>query len=398
MQQKTTSTWIRIWRTLALAGGALASGQAAGQVASDHSIALAPFLAARDMGEIDLGNALTVQAPKDRLWTSGVVGKIRPAFFSISAASRGLDPITRGLRVSYNPILKQPLAFASCGVDGACDALQVDGASSLSVSHEGMIWEVRASGSPCDGSYTCEFTLPAWSLEKRRQARLGPWRSFPLVATVLDHARGSTIFDAQSGAEWLTVSWKVSDGPSSGLGALTGATLSSEGNLSLMYEGGGLLLDFTTDRMFLATRDGVYLGDAGFSVGSGASGGPQWQELAFSEGEGRGKLLALSGDYVVWQDQLAEWSARMSPPSKIVGKFFAVPGHVTSAAIVEDPAGAVVDAEVEGGGQTNRWRYSRSTRRFGEMSDAAAGEAHDAVFVESTAINSSELKVSVLRQ
>jgi hypothetical protein len=364
---------------LGLAFSLLTSHIGFAQVASEHRIPLANFLVESDIAKEDLGNAVTIKAPEESQWISGIVGKIRPAFFSIAPNSRGQERIARSLKVSFNPIFLQPMSFAACDADGDCRTLSASAAgSSLTFSHEGVSWEVSSPDSPCH-TYVCSFTIPAWSLEMRRQKGVNGWKSFPALATILDHPTGITIFDSRNGSKWASFLLKASSGPGSNLGKLLDASLSDGGLLNLKYESGALLLDFQTDRIFAIAENGVFFANEGLGLAQESQSQITWQELAFAQG--RGKVLVANQELIIWEDRAVRWSARSQGIRKSNGTNIELPGIPSTGEANRTLLGSVVDILVTEDSRITQWRYNPVKNAFEEIrsEQVKSGETYSLV-------------------
>ena len=350
---------------LGLACSTLPSHMGSAQVASEHRIPLANFLVDNSIAREDLGNAVTVKVPENSQWISGIVGNIRPAFFSIAPTSRSQERIARSLKVSFNPIFLQPMSFAACDSDGDCRPLSASGAgNSLTFSHEGMSWEVSAPDSPCH-TYVCSFTIPAWSLEMRRQKGVNGWKSFPALATILDHPTGITIFDPRNESKWASFLLKASSGPASKLGKLLDASLSDGGLLNLKYESGALLLDFQTDRIFAIAENGVFFASEGLGLAQESQSQITWHELTFVQG--RGKVLVANEDLIIWEDRAVKWSARAQGIRKSNGTSIELPGIPSAGEANRTLLGSVVDILVNDENSVTHWRFNAVTNAFEEV-------------------------------
>lgn len=341
--------------------------QAQGQVASDYRIPLTDYLNAHDLNPSELGGVVSLNAPADMQWTNGITGNVRQAYFTLNPVSRGQERINRSVRITYNPIYVQPLVFESCSPDGDCQTLAVSSSGrSLVFSHEGTLWEVRSPGSPCKDTYTCSFSVPAWSLEMRRQGGVNGWKSFPATATLLDQPRGLSIFDARTGKEWASFPFKSFHGPTANLGAFKEASLSDSGTLNLTYQRASLLLDFATDRIFVVTAANVYVANESLGLGQDQSLDLTWQELQFVSGTG--KVIVANSDLIIWEDRAAAWNARASHVAKISGTPVDLPGSPVYGETRRTLIGTSVDLLTKADNRVTHYRFEPLLRKFDEIS------------------------------
>jgi hypothetical protein len=356
---------------------ALTAGPASAQVASEYNISLSEFLSRNDLTSGELGNTISLSLQTDVQWATGVNGNLKPAYFSLAPINQGPSPINRALRFSYNPIYIQPLTMESCSVDGECQQLSAtESGLSLTFSHEGTAWEVRSPGSPCKDTYTCTFSVPAWSLEARRRGGYQGWKSFPATATILDQSQGVTIFDARTGSEWTTFPFKNTNGPAGNLGRLHFAELFENGALVLSYEKGQIYMDFVTDRLFAVTPGGVSLANESLGLAQDKNANLSWRELPFVSGSGR--VIAVSQNIIVWSDRAVTWSPRSGNSSKIAGTIVELPATPSLGAVNVTAEGQIVDLLSTGTNRVTQYRYRPFVKSFEEITTETidAGEEY----------------------
>jgi hypothetical protein len=166
--------------------------------------------------------------------------------------------------------------------------------SKWTISGEDGNWELWVYDVPCEDASSCSARIPSWALAVRRALGDGSMQAFPSVATLVDHKAGVSLFNALTGAEWM--SW-----PRQGfdhLGKLKTATFTETGSLVATFTSGALMLDFAADRVVLADDQGVALGTSGIAA-LGAM--PFDRIVAAPSGESLGAPLYVSDGLVVWK-------------------------------------------------------------------------------------------------
>lgn len=335
------------------------SSAASAATSSDLTFDMKLYLEKHAMTAADLGNIETVVAPGDgKGWVSGAVGTFLPAYLSLRVSTQPGSAVERSLKISYNPIFVEPVRLAACSADGMCADLKGEPSGrGVNVAVDGLAVYVEVIGAPCVKVASCDILIPSWSLEKRRQSHEATWKSFPRIATIVDHKTGISILDATTGTEWLSYDIHTPGNEGDSLGDLVKASMAESGMLTLQYAKGMVVLDFVADRLWISTESGLLLSRDGL----GQKVPVNWTRVA--RGELGGLPIMISDEWYVTQTQVARWYPRTDNLKEIVGvvKDGPQPFHLAGA----NSAG--IDCVSLIGKEATLWRFFLATRSFSSV-------------------------------